>query len=296
MPVGRTTTDSINDSLDVVVAGARAVREYEGVMSKLVDVQTLEEGTGLSWKETSYRKLADPQQVTEDTEINNPQQIVDDALTVTPYMVVIETYMSDKVANRMSKKGLAKIGGLAMNSVTRYKDKAGLLVLDGFTVISGGAGTTMNSDYVARAVVRARSNATEGATGPINTVLHGYQAYDIQAEITAPVGSAEITQGMTARVFTDGAVAVGKVGGSMLYVDDNLSIDSSDDAKGGTFAKMAIVLVNGTIKTPETMRRPNVGGGGTSVFTREEFAYAERLAGGTTSAWGYEQYSDATAP
>jgi hypothetical protein len=296
MPTGRTTTDAINDSLDVVVAGARAVSEYEGVMSKLVDNQTLEENTGVSWKETSYRKLADPQQVTEDSEINNPQQIVDDSLVVTPYMVVIETYMSDRVANRMSKKGLAKIGGLAMNSVTRYKDKAGLLVLDGFTTISGGAGTTMNSDYIARAVVRARSNTTEGAMGPIRTVLHGFQAYDIQSEITAPVGTHPVTDGLTARVFADGAISVGKVGGSDLYIDDNLAIDSQDDAKGGTFAEKGIVLVQGTIKTPETMRRPNIGGGGTSVFTRAEFAYAERLAGGTTSAWGYEQYSDASSP
>ena len=154
----------------------------------------------------------------------------------------------------------------------------------------------MNSDYIARAVVRGRSNTTEGAMGPARTVLHGFQAYDIQSEITASVGSQPVTDGLTARVFMDGAIAIGKVGGSEIYIDDNLSIDADSDAKGGTFFEKAIVLVNGTIKTPETMRRPNVGGGGTSVFTRDEFAYAERLAGGTTSAWGYEQYSDATSP
>ena len=292
---GRTTTDAIADSLDVVVAAARIVREYEGVMPQLVDKQSLEEGKGLTWKETSYRKLT-AQQVTENQEIDNAQQLVDDALSITPYMVVIETFMSDRVAKRMSKKGLAKIGGLAQNGIQRFKDIAGLTVLDGFTVISGGAGTTMNSDYIARAVVRATSNTTEGAMGPINTVLHGFQAYDIQAEITASVGTTEVTDGLTARVFKDGGIGIGSVGGSKVYIDGNIPIDADSDAKGGTFAKMGIVLVEGSIDKMETLRRPNIGGGGTSVYHRDEFAYGERLAGGTTSSFGFEQYSDATSP
>lgn len=264
-------------------------------MPQLVDRQQLAEGTGLSWKEVSYRKLT-AMQVTENQEIDNAQQLVDDSLVITPYMVVIETFMSDRVAKRMSKKGLGKVGGLAQNAIQRYKDQAGLTVLDGFTVISGGANTTMNSDYIARAVVRAQSNTTEGSMGPIRTVLHGFQAYDIQAEITANVGTTEVSEGLTARVFKDGTVGVGKVGGSELYVDGNIAIDADSDAKGGTFAQMGIVLVEGSIDKMETLRRPNVGGGGTSVFHRDEFAYGERLAGGTTSAFGYEQYSDATAP
>lgn len=295
MAVGRTVTDSIQDSLDVVAAAARIVREYEGVMPHLVDRQSLAENTGLTWKELSYRKLT-AAQVTENQEIDNAQNLVDDALTITPYMVVIETFMSDRVSKRMSKKGLAKVGGLAQNAIQRYKDQAGLTVLDGFTNIAGGAGTTLNSDYIARGVVRAQSNTTEGSMGDINCVLHGFQAYDVQAEITANVGTTEVSEGLTARVFRDGTIGVGKVGGAKLYVDGNIAIDADSDAKGGVFAKMGVVLVEGSIDKMETLRRPNIGGGGTSVFHRDEFAYGERLAGGTTSAFGSELYSDATAP
>ena len=50
MAAGDTITQSLTDSLDTVVASARQIREFEGVMPNLVDKITLAEGTGLSWR------------------------------------------------------------------------------------------------------------------------------------------------------------------------------------------------------------------------------------------------------
>ena len=55
MAAGDTITQSLADSLDTVVASARQIREYEGVMPNLVDKVTLSEGTGTSWREISMR-------------------------------------------------------------------------------------------------------------------------------------------------------------------------------------------------------------------------------------------------
>ena len=41
MAAGDTITQSLTDSLDVVVGSARQIREYEGVMPNLVDKITL---------------------------------------------------------------------------------------------------------------------------------------------------------------------------------------------------------------------------------------------------------------
>ncbi len=44
---GWTTTSALADSLDDIRSSARIVREYEGVVSKLVTRETLGEGIGL---------------------------------------------------------------------------------------------------------------------------------------------------------------------------------------------------------------------------------------------------------
>src|SRR3990167_1181071 len=104
MPSGWTTTGTLSQSLDDVRASARIVREYEGVMPQLAEKQTLGEGVGLSWQEISYAQLT-AQAVTEQTELDNPQQLADALLTITPTVVGLETFITDRVRARINKKG-----------------------------------------------------------------------------------------------------------------------------------------------------------------------------------------------
>lgn len=64
-----------------------------------------------------------------------------------------------------------------------------------------------------------------------------------------------------------------------VYEDGNITIDASDDAKGGVFAMEAIVLVQGRRLKTETRREPDIGGGATSLWIYDEYAYGERSAG-----------------
>jgi len=111
MATGWTTVGSLADSLDDVRSSARIVREQEGVMPQLVEKQTLGEGIGLTWQEIKYEKLT-AQAITENTELDNPQQIADSLITITPNVVGLETFITDRVRARISKKGFAKIGSL----------------------------------------------------------------------------------------------------------------------------------------------------------------------------------------
>lgn len=262
-------------------------------MAQLVDRQQLSEGTGLSWKEVSYRKLT-AQAVTEQQTLDNPQQLVDDALTLTPTVVGIQTLITDRVAARITKKGLAKTVMLAQNAIQRKKDEDGIVVLDGFTSLVG-AGSNVTAGHIKAAKVRITSNTTEPGLdmGPVYTVLHGFQISDLWDELMAPLGTYEISQGETAKVYRDGFQ--GRVAGTELYENGNIPI-SGTDAKGGVFAKMGIVLVEGRAPRKEVRREPHIGGGATSYFHYDEYVYGERLAGGTTSGFGFEIYSDASTP
>ena len=177
-----------------------------------------------------------------------------------------------------------------MNAIQRKKDEDGLTTLDGATTSLSGAGTTLTSGIVAAASYRITSNATEPGNDPIRTVLHGFQIKDIHDEITAGVGTYPVGEGLTARVFAE--KFRGMLAGSQVYEDGNIAIDSSDDAKGGTFAQESLVLVQGRSPKTVPVRREEIAGGSTEIFVRDEYAYGERSAGN----WLYEIYSDALAP
>lgn len=274
MTTGYNTTDSLSDSLNTMVAAARITREHEGVMPGLVDRQTLDENSGLTWNEVSLGMLT-AQSVTENTKLDNPQQVSDTNFPITPTVVGIHTVLTDRVKRRISSKAYAKLGGLAQSAIQRKKDEDGLVVLDGATTSLSGAGTTLVSGVIAAASVRITSNATEPGNPPVRCVLHGFQIKDLYDELVAGVGTYAIPEGETARVFKEGFR--GRISGAEIYEDGNITIDASDDAKGGVFAREGIVLVQGKSPWRETRREPDLGGGADSVWLYDELP-TRRLA------------------
>jgi len=288
MASGNTTTGSLADSLPTIIASARIVREFEGIMPQLVEKQTLGEGTGLSWHEVKFDRLT-AQPVTETTKLDNPQQLSDSLFTVTPTVCGIETCITDRVAARISKNAYAKIGALHQNAMQRKKDEDGLDMLDGFSNSYCGAGSTLTSGHIAAAMALIQGNATEPGKPPFRCVLHPYQIHDIEDQIVAGVGTYNLGEGLTARVFSEGFK--GMIAGAQVYPDGNISIDASTDAKGGVFAQDAIVLVQGRSPRVVTVRDEALGGGATKLYHYDEYAYGERL-----DTWGTEIYSDCTVP
>lgn len=290
MTVGNTITTSLADSLPTVIASARVTREQEGVMAQLVDRETLEQGTGLSWNEITLAHLT-AMAITETTDLsNNPQMLSDTLFSIKPTQIGIHTVITDEVARRISAKAYAKTGQLAEMAMVLKVDQDGLAVLDGATTSLAGAGTTLTSGHIGAAVRRITSNTTEPGPQPIRAVLQGYQIKDIEDEMKGGIGTYPIPEGETARVFREGFR--GGINGAQVYEDGNIVIDGSDDAKGGVFSQQGIVLVQGFGLKTEIQRLPNIGGGANALYMYESYAYGERSAGN----WLIEIYSDATAP
>lgn len=293
MTAGNTTTGSLADSLDVVRSSARLVREMMegGGMPTLVDRVTLGEGIGLSWLEVSYDALT-AQAITETTVLDNPQQLSDSLITITPTVVGIETFITDRVRARITKKGFGKLGTLAQNAVERKKDQDGITVLDsGATTSSPGAGNVLTSGHIASAKYNITSNTTEKGVPPIYAVLHGFQIKDLFDELVAGVGTYVLTEGATSKVFSGNGWDL-PIAGVKVYENGNITIDSSADAIGGVFAKDGIVLVQGRSPRVVSVRKENVGGGGDTVYHYDEYAYGLR----SSTNWVKEIKSDATAP
>ena len=262
-------------------------------MPQLVEKQTLGEGMGLTWQEIKYDQLT-AQAITETTELDNPQQVADSLLTVTPTVVGLETFITDRVKARISRKGFAKMGQLGQNAIQRKKDEDGLSLFASATgTADPGASVTLSSGYIAAASANITGNTTEPGNPPIRCVLHPFQIKDLYDELVAGVGTYVVGDGVTARVFSQGFNL--PIAGCEIYPDGNIDIPSSgtyaNDAIGGVFAQEGILLVQGRSPRIVEVRNEKRGGGGHHVYHYDEYAYAERLAG-----WVYAMISDATAP
>ena len=286
MATGNTTTGSLADSLDTIQAAARSRRQFDGVMPQLVDRVELDANTGTTWREVLLAKLS-AQAITENTVLDNPQQYDDSAITITPEMVQIQTFITDKTGRNLNSKVLAKMGAMPGEAMMRKKDQDGLTAADASSQLGSGS-TPVQTGDVAAARYNITSNTTEPGPMPISGVFHGFCIKDFYDELVGGSGTYPIPDGATATVFQSGFNL--PIANVSIYEDGNITV-SSNQAKNFVFSKMAWVLVEGMTIRTETRREPHIGGGGDSLFLTDEYAYGLR-----SSNWTYEIIGDATAP
>lgn len=293
MPEGYTTTDSLPQSLDAIVDSARRRREYPGPVPTLAERHDMEDNTGLSWTEVEVSRLTAQGGITESTILDNPQEWSDILRTVTPTISGITTFISRKSEHRLNKKVLAQLGNGMMEAIERKRDLDGLATIDGATNSNPGAGSAMTSGVISADVANITGNATEAAVGPIYSVEHPFQIKDLQDEIVSGLGTYPIGPGLTAEVFRRGFR--GSLFNSEVYGDGNIVVDGEDDAKGGTFARMGLLYIQGMDLITYEKEIAERGGGGRQKWIYDEYAFAERLSN-STSVFIREDYSDVTAP
>ena len=289
MPTGNTQTGSLADSLDTIVASARSTMEYKEVVPHLVDNEPLPKNSGLSWKEVLHAALS-AQAITETTVNDNPQQYSDSAITITPQMVQIVTFITDRVKDTLNRKSLAQMGQIPGEAMARKMDEDGLTAMDGSTTQLGTANTPVVTGDIAAARYRITSNATEPGPMPISGVFHGFVIKDFYDELVGGLGTYPIPAGATADVFKGGFNL--PIASVSIHEDGNIVIDSSDDAKGFVFSKKAWVLVKRMEMRRELERKPGIGGGGQNLYLTSDYAYGERSPGN----WSYEVIGDASSP
>jgi len=283
-----TVTTQLDNSLATVIASARVTREQEGDMPALVERRQLKKGTGDTWHEVSYAKLT-AMAVNETTENDNIQQVSDTDFAIKPTMVQIATMLTDKVGRNITKNGLREIGRLGQNAMQRKKNIDGLTAIDstGSTQL-GSAGSAMTYGLVAAAVTNITGNTTEPGHQPIRFVAHPFCMKDIYDQFTAPVGTYDISEGASFRVFREGFR--GMINTAQAFENGDFDI-SSTDAKNGVFSKEGIVMVEEMSPRMETERMPRIGGGSTVVTHTDSYAFGIRQ-----NQWVHEIKADATAP
>ncbi|KKN44227.1 hypothetical protein LCGC14_0695380 [marine sediment metagenome] len=285
-----TTTDALNDSMDVTLAQARRTREHEPGFQRTVLNVMLVEGSGLNWREALYAQL-NAFAVGEDQEFDNPETITDTVITFRPQGMVVQYFLLDEVARRMSKRGFSLLGPLGQEAIERQKDTDGLATLDSFTNDLGAAGTTPQTGHVSAGVSRIMGNTTEPGAGPFHATNHPFPIKDLQDEIVAAVGTGALPEGPTAQVLKGGFATLGPLFLANVHMAGNLAIDSSTDSTGGIYAEGGVVIVQGATPTMVAVRNEKRGLGGSDIIHRDQYVYGIR-----NQSWGFGWVADATVP
>lgn len=300
MPVPNTTTGTLGDSLPTMQFAARLVQEQKGGIRDTVDRRVLPEHMGLSWSEVDYGQLV-AMSITEATDLDeNPQQVTDTARTITPLDSGILVLYTERAALRAFSDGASIFtsGQQSMAALLRKEEEDAIIVGQAATNDLGTTAQPLTSVMVRNAKYRITSNTTERSPDgvPIHMQHHGFVLIDIEAELTAPLGTYEITSGMTADVLARSYTnAPRMLGGVLIHENGHIAIDSTPDAEGFVYAGGmggAVILVEGRGMRTYPKFFEGLGGGSHGLYMYFEYAYGERSAGN----WLFSVLSDATSP
>lgn len=309
MAAGITDTTAVNNSLPTeFIAEVKLVDRYKPVMRPLVRNEELPNHEGSTWQLTELTRSTIVA-LSDGEDLATAEQITDTPLTIVPTRYGGQIVYTEETWAKFSKRGdLARmVGQILREDMLRKEDVDLLTQLDSFSVALGSAGTALTLGHImaAGAAIRGGGQASGAITsgtqnspsGDINGVFTSAMLHSVVKNLA--VGRQLITtSGASQEGPQPGEAAnralreafVGKIGGVQTYIDDNLGKDASDDAKGGVFAKQAIIQVHfmGGVRI-----RPDLD---PSRETKEVNVFMNKGIGEYKDAWGREMLFDAAAP
>ena len=292
MATGPNTVGTFSDSLDDVRSSARTIKEFANVMGRLVDTHRLEGNIGTDWKEVLLNKLT-ASNIEELTNLEeNPQQIIDSLFSIRPTLVGMSVFTTDLAKLRINKKVAEKLGVLMEQAMARKVDVDMIAAAQGATNDLGSAGNPMSSDLVSAAVSIIRGNTTEPWDGSVATVMKTFHLKDIQDEGVSGFGTYPVNGGLTESFLRRGFK--GDLFDSSVYTDDNIPVDSSDDAIAFVFASGsggAIVHITGQESRYVTERKEGIGSGAEIMYATNQYGLGIRQ-----QAWIRAITADVTTP
>jgi N4-gp56 family major capsid protein len=250
MAGGATRTTDIDDAFVPLVVESRYTEEHATTMAGLVRREDLEDGRGDSVKIPKYNKFDDAVDTAEGVDITQSQRLLDTLTTITPTEIGIKVVVTKRTVDTRRDDIMKIVGKLAGDSMGRKEEKMALVMLDGFSNALGSAGTALTWEHIGAAKVAIRGGGGGAAAlvepapmaSAIVGVFHPHQLWPLAKDFS-PAGTYPVPSGISEEIMRKGKI--GRIADVPLFEAGLLTIDSSDDAKGGVFCKDAIIGVLG---------------------------------------------------
>ena len=289
MAAGVTSTSQIDQIQAKIIAAVRYTQVQGTPMAGLMNTTAGRAGMADTLNNPKFGSLT-AYGATEGTALAQAQQLSDTNVTVSASEIVVDVILTDKLVRTSSLDLYRSAGRIMGDAMNKKLDQDLLSLLDGLDTSLGSAGTTAAVGYYLAAVARLQSQS-EPAPPPFYHVIHGFQfrtiADDLLALSSAAFGTQTPVPNVAQAVFENYTMA--RMFGVPIVVDNNISVDSSDDAKGGTFSRDAFKFYDWMPLTVK--RQDDIGMRGTRLMLVRDYGYGELVG-----TFGFEQYFDASTP
>ena len=289
------SSSSLSDMSKIIVAESIDNVEPSAPMMDLVsryDIPTGSKQVNVPiWGRQSATAL------TEGVDLSVPQQVTATVVNLTASEHGILSFVSDRLRHENNENVLSAVGTMHGRAVGRLLDSDLLTLLDGFSKSVPGAGSNATFTTIAGAVsyLRTDNNSTFGpAPSKPNAVLHPEQIRrltqelaGIQAAGAGAAAGATVPEGPSAEVISSYWRGNDPIFGVPIYEDGNITV-SSNNAKGGVFAKEALALAMEMEIAAEEERDASLRG--TEIVTVGTWGESE-----VVDNWGVEIFSLASS-
>lgn len=247
-----TSTSSIDDAVERFVATSRyTLQERKGVMRDSFNFEPLPLNNGPTVTIPKYGQVS-TLALSEGVDMTLAQEITDAPTTITPAEYGAKVILTKMMLMTVRDSFFTVATSILKDSFNRQQNQTLSDDLDNFSNALGSAGTALNIGHLMAAHSSLKQNgAANGSAGrggepapdPIFAVFTPSQIHSLRKTLAGGIGASSATQvtPMTERMEkAEGSFTIDGIPG--LTVKSNLDItkDSSDDAKGGVFSKMAI--------------------------------------------------------
>lgn len=237
-----TTASDLAAGQIAMVGSARYTMEHNTICTKLFTKMTLEQGEKSlfipKFSTVSAKDLQDGVDMTE------AQQLSIGGTTHTTDEAGCKVIITKKLRNQLKENAYRAAGKVIGNAMAKKIDVDGLSLFSGLDNGLGAAGTTFSIDYM-RAAVSQCHGQSEPVPEPIYCVVHPYHFDDIQNDIGTPAATYMMPPDLQDAALRYYFRGVDKLWNTPLFASGNISVDTSADAYGAIFSKMAFIYLVG---------------------------------------------------
>ena len=239
------STSNLSSGQKILVASAREAYEPAAPDPDLVENHRIPQGHK-QWDILTYARLTSAQALTEGVDLSSSQQLVANSLSITPAEHGIIATLSRRLIRRQGDTSVVSTAGKMLAASLRRRQASDVIALyDGFSQSSPGSGQTLDIATFRGAVaylLTDNSSSYGPAPLPLHAALHIEQISDIILDISDPGAVASARFGLSAEMMQRWWKGSDRLYGVQVFQSGNIE-RSSNDSKGGLFAKEALAMV-----------------------------------------------------
>ena len=239
------STSNLSSGQKILVASAREAYEPAAPDPDLVENHRIPQGHK-QWDILTYARLTSAQALTEGVDLSSSQQLVANSLSITPAEHGIIATLSRRLIRRQGDTSVVSTAGKMLAASLRRRQASDVIALyDGFSQSSPGSGQTLDIATFRGAVaylLTDNSSSYGPAPLPLHAALHIEQISDIILDISDPGAVASARFGLSAEMMQRWWKGSDRLYGVQVFHSGNIE-RSSNDSKGGLFAKEALAMV-----------------------------------------------------